>query len=669
MRLPDFVAANTERIVAEWESFARTVWPEGATAQPSELRDEAAEILLATVADMRSAQSAGQQAEKSKGIPKPSPTSNELTRVSSSHGVGRAVSGFDLAGVIAEYRALRASALRLWRDSGPSPDSNDLDDVTRFNESMDQSLTEAVQSFAKRIEHEREALLIADMNRRRSAEEALRASEEQFRRSIEEAPIPVIMHAEDGQVLQVSRTWTELTGYTPDEIPTFEAWLTGAYGHGADAVREHVHALFSGAPRRLSIDFPVRTRAGELRHWSFSASAPGILRDGRRFVVGMALDVTERPVAEEALRASEEHLRAVIDSLQDYAIITLDPEGRITSWNDGARRMSGFSAEEVVGGMIDRFYPDDDVSAGKPARELARAIETGRSEDESWRVRKDGSRFWVNEIVRPLRSSEGRVNGFAKISRDLTERKTFEEALQQAHDLLEARVRDRTAEVQALFTRLVSAQEEERRRMARDIHDQLGQQITAVRMHLDVLAGHLHQNLSVASQAIRTQRLAEELDRSIDFLTWDLRPAALDHLGLAAALDTLCTGWSQRFGISVDVDVEDVEGLRLSHDKEANLYRLAQEALHNVLKHARATHVSVLLHRRGDGLRFVLEDNGCGFVLEEARPRPGSSSLGLVSMSERAALIGGHFTIKSEPGRGTTVFVSVPLCVGDEKPA
>jgi two-component system CheB/CheR fusion protein len=161
-----------------------------------------------------------------------------------------------------------------------------------------------------------------DISARKKAEEALRASEEQFRRSVEDAPIPVIMYAEDGQVLQISRTWTELTGYTLADVPTFEAWLTRAYGPGADAVRAHMHDLFAGDRRTLGVDFMIRTRGGAERHWSFSASAPGSLRDGRQFVVGMAVDVTEQRLAHE--RAVQAERLAAIGQ----ATTTLAHEGR-----------------------------------------------------------------------------------------------------------------------------------------------------------------------------------------------------------------------------------------------------------------------------------------------------------------------------------------------------
>jgi PAS domain S-box-containing protein len=133
----------------------------------------------------------------------------------------------------------------------------------------------------------------------KQAAQALKESEEQFRRAIQEAPIPVIMQAEDGQVLQVSRSWTELTGYTSEDMPTFEAWLDRAYGEGADEVRRHVRSLFDGNKRSIDIELPIRTIKGDSRYWSFSASSPGALADGRRFIVGMAVDITERKKTEQ----------------------------------------------------------------------------------------------------------------------------------------------------------------------------------------------------------------------------------------------------------------------------------------------------------------------------------------------------------------------------------
>ena len=177
MRLADFILANVEPILVDWESFARGIWPNRVAADPAELRNEAGDILRATVVDMQSGQTDKQQSEKSKGKSRRDGDGNELTRASSSHGQGRGVSGFELWAVIAEYRALRASVLRLWRESEPVADLSDLDDVTRFNESMDQSLTHAVRSYAEQVDRDRDALTANEHAARRDAEAANRAKD------------------------------------------------------------------------------------------------------------------------------------------------------------------------------------------------------------------------------------------------------------------------------------------------------------------------------------------------------------------------------------------------------------------------------------------------------------------------------------------------------------
>jgi PAS domain S-box-containing protein len=148
---------------------------------------------------------------------------------------------------------------------------------------------------------------------------------------------------------------------------------------------------------------------------------------GRQARLVVATDITERKRAEEALRRSEEHFRLLVSSVKDYAILMLDPQGHIVSWNEGAERIKGYRAKEIVGQHFSRFYPADDVQNGKPALELKEAAKNGRFEDEGWRLRKDGSRFWANVVINVLRDESGQLRGFAKVTRDITERKRIEQ--------------------------------------------------------------------------------------------------------------------------------------------------------------------------------------------------------------------------------------------------
>ena len=140
-------------------------------------------------------------------------------------------------------------------------------------------------------------------------------------------------------------------------------------------------------------------------------------------------DITERKQAEAALRRSEERFRLLVEGARDYAIFMLDPEGRVATWNSGAERIKGYRAEEILGQHFSMFYPQESIDRGKPQHELEVAAGEGRFEDEGWRIRKDGSRFWANVIITALRGKDGRLIGFSKVTRDFTDRKRAEESL------------------------------------------------------------------------------------------------------------------------------------------------------------------------------------------------------------------------------------------------
>ena len=231
----------------------------------------------------------------------------------------------------------------------------------------------------------------------------------------------------------------------------------------------------------------------------------------------------------------------------------------------------------------------------------------------------------------------------------------------QEPDSVARELADRAAEerVKVLFNQLLTVQEDERRRIAREIHDQIGQQITALRIALETLEAH-SEGQQLAARAQRASQLARELDDSIDFLTWDLRPAALDLLGLGTELANLAQGWSERFGVPVDYHAVGMDGVRLAPHLEINIYRITQEALHNVHRHAGSCTVSIVLERVDGELILTIEDDGRGFDGDTVDARA-PHHMGLVSMRERAALMGGRIDIESSPGKGTAVYVRVPL--------
>jgi signal transduction histidine kinase len=261
----------------------------------------------------------------------------------------------------------------------------------------------------------------------------------------------------------------------------------------------------------------------------------------------------------------------------------------------------------------------------------------------------------------------------------LVERKALEEALRRAKDDLEEKVEERTRELQEmtgelldevkertaaeqrvreLLRRIVNIQEEERRGIARELHDNLGQQLTALRLNLDPIKQEAWGRENLRAKVERFEDILRRLDADVDVMAWRLRPAALDELGLSATLEQFVREWSGHSGVEAEFRAVGLNGYRLPPEVETNLYRITQEALNNVQKHAEACKVCVLLERRGEQVMLIVEDDGQGFDPNE---KGDSGSMGLINMRERAAFINGRLEIESAPGAGATLFARVPL--------
>ena len=413
-----------------------------------------------------------------------------------------------------------------------------------------------------------------------------------------------------------------------------------------------------------TLDREIQTRDGQ---WTYTRVRPYRTMDDR--IDGVVItfqDVTDRRRAEENLRRGEERLRLLIDGAIDYAIFTMSSDGTIDSWNSGAERMFYHHAEAIVGQHFEILFTAEDRAAAVPARELQTARDQGRAADERFHLRHDGSRFYCSGVTIRL----GESLGFAKIARDLSVQQQASEALRVVQAEFEARIRERTDQLEAQVTareathhhvssmlrRIVTAQEDERARIARGLHDQVGQQLTALRLTLQrLIEGNGNAELEHAMS------LTQQLDQDLDFLSWELRPAVLDDLGLAAALPLFLKEWSAHCGIPVEFRGRPDVAKSMGRDAEVAFYRVAQEALNNVAKHAHASRVDVLLESQNGSVVMVVEDDGVGFEASDKSVR--DKGIGIMGMHERATLVGAALDVEARPGDGTSVYLRMPLPV------
>jgi signal transduction histidine kinase len=217
-----------------------------------------------------------------------------------------------------------------------------------------------------------------------------------------------------------------------------------------------------------------------------------------------------------------------------------------------------------------------------------------------------------------------------------------------------------------VLRRLVAAEETERGRVSRELHDRLGQDLTALKLGLQIVRKQRPCPPKMRGSVSKLEGLADSLMRDIHRLAWELRPAALDDFGLEMALRRHADEWAELSGVPVDFHSRGVTARRLAPELETALYRIAREALTNVVRHAKARRVSVLLERRSDHVLLIVEDDGQGFEAAALLRAPATQGkLGLLGMQERATLVGGSVEIESNPGAGTTVFVRLPLSSAD----
>ncbi|MGW6689978.1 PAS domain-containing sensor histidine kinase [Streptomyces sp. NPDC054961] len=340
-----------------------------------------------------------------------------------------------------------------------------------------------------------------------------------------------------------------------------------------------------------------------------------------------------------ALAPTETAFTLLVTSVIDYGIFMLDPDGHVSTWNAGAERIKGYSAADIIGKHFSVFYPPEDIVARKPHLELESAVADGRLEDEGWRIRKDGTRFWANVVITPLFDETGELRGFGKVTRDMTERRAAEQAL---------------TERRRLFTHLVQAQELERRRIAWDVHDDSIQAMVAVGMRLQLLADRVGE--PHAGELAQLDASVREAVGRLRNLTFRLQPPGIDRHGLVESLsqhlnEVVAGSWGLEPHLEYDLAREPAPETAIT------IFRIVQEALLNVRKHARARSVRVSVTTDNGGLLVRVRDDGTGV---QAGPHSLHEHFGLMEMRERAETADGWWTLRSAPGVGTTVEFWVP---------
>lgn len=394
-----------------------------------------------------------------------------------------------------------------------------------------------------------------------------------------------------------------------------------------------------------------------------------------------ALVIGDQVYTLESADAASNRFRGEVLAQVNEVVIAIDNDDRVTYLNPAAEREYGVFSSDVLGRKLGELFTYQwlDPSAEAAAAEQ---IRTGGSwRGENLHLKANGESMHVESTVSVLCDKNGEKTGLLAVIRDIGERKRAEEALRKAHDSLEARVIERTidlseanqalkneiAEREAaerqraeLLQKLVTSQEDERSRIARDIHDQLGQRVTGLRLQIASIADLIPENHPASSPITHLMKTAEKLDSDVSFLAWELRPASLDDLGLVQALTEFINEWSRHYKIGIDFIMRGFSRERLTTAAETHFYRILQEALNNVAKHARAAQVNILLESRDGQAIMIIEDNGVGFDRDAQKELRDSKSLGLLGMKERALLVGGSVEIESSPGNGTTIYVKAP---------
>jgi PAS domain S-box-containing protein len=503
-----------------------------------------------------------------------------------------------------------------------------------------------------------------DITEGKVVEKALRQSEERLSLAIQVADLGIFEHDHQTDAIYWSPMMRAILGWGAEEPASLQGFFELIHPEDRERIVSSVRQAHAPTGDGMyGVEHRVVQPDGGMR-WVSVCSRTYFEGEfgGRRPLrtVGVVADITERKRAKEELQRQKERIRgqlAELENIYDYAPVGLcfvDRNLRFVHINEQLAAMNGMPAREHIGRTIREIIPD---VADQIEQHFRRALDSGKPvlnvELHGVTAAEPGvARDWLANYV-PLRSEAGLVIGVTVAVVEITSRKRAEQEL-----------REYSERVHALSRRLIAVQEEERRHLARELHDELGQVLATINFQL-----HAAKGLAGASALPRLEecgKLVQQAGEQVRSLALELRPTMLDVLGLEATLRWLCQRHQQRTGCGVQFHC-GLNGAPLSADLAIACFRVAQEALTNVVRHAGAQHVWIELSQSDGVLEVVVRDDGLGF--DVVREQPPRRHLGLLGMTERVQLLGGALQVESERGRGARIRASFPLRQVSQEPA
>ena len=488
----------------------------------------------------------------------------------------------------------------------------------------------------KKLDLERE------ITERKQAEDALRGSEASVKKILMAAPIGIGM-VRDRVISWVSDRFIEMVGFTRDELIGKSAKVVYEDDKEFDRVGREKYGQISEKGIG-EVDTRLKRKDGSIIHVHLRSTSvdPNDLSAG---VIFTALDITERKRMEERLRL----LSSALEQSSDGIAVT-DLEGNLLFVNNAFATMHGYAAEELVGRHLSLFHATEQMPSVEAANRQMQ--NTGEFSGEIWHVRRGGMVFPALMHNSLLRDEAGNAIGMIGSLIDITEHKRAEKALRESEERL-----------RYLSSQLITAQEEERKGISLELHDEMGQTLTAIGLNLESIGKELtpEHAAMIKDKLAETISLVEHASDHVRDLSLDLRPSMLDDLGLLPTLRWYVNSYEKRTETPVIFEALNLEE-RLAPEVEIVLYRIVQESLNNIRKHAQAKKVKIRLEQKKKKIGVLIEDDGIGFHSDRAVSETTLvKGIGLLGMQERVRLLGGSLKIRSREGQGTSIFVELPL--------